>query len=64
MAYNEDIIPNEPIQVTPTHLLFTFLDNWNLLTCFPGETTQRAVKEHHNSNTGEVQLDDFPPAIS
>jgi hypothetical protein len=34
MAYVEEIVPEEPIQVPPEHLLFTVPDNWDLPTCF------------------------------
>jgi hypothetical protein len=61
MAYIEEIIPDEPIQVPPAHLLFTVPENWNPPTCFPGETTQLATKNHHGSQRGEAQLVDFPP---
>jgi hypothetical protein len=61
MAYIEEIIPDEPIQVPPAHLLFTVPENWNPPTCFPGEITQMATKNHQGSQRGESQLVDFPP---
>ena len=61
MAHIEEIIPKEPIQVPPTHLLFTVLGHWNLPTYFPWEITQMATKNHQGSQRGEYQLVNFPP---
>lgn len=38
MAYVEEVVPEEPIQDPPKHLLFIIPDNWDSPTCFMDET--------------------------
>jgi hypothetical protein len=53
MAYVEEIVPDEPIQVPPAHLLFTVLDNWDPPTCFVDEAKPQDPGMTHSHKEGD-----------
>jgi hypothetical protein len=53
MAYVEEVIPEEPIQDPPEHLLFTVPDNWDPPSDFRAEASMPVTKKQHD---GENEL--------
>jgi hypothetical protein len=63
MAYVEEVIPEEPLQVPPESLLFTVPDNWQPPSHFSAEAiapdTDRPVREAKEAYTCIVEEEEF-----
>jgi hypothetical protein len=59
MAYVEEVILEEPIQIPPESLLFTVPENWQPPSSFPEEDTKSATTAHHDTNTMEAKMEEF-----
>jgi hypothetical protein len=55
MAYVEEIVPEEPFQVPPEHLLFTVPDNWDPPTCFLVETKPPTITHSHKEGNEDLE---------
>jgi hypothetical protein len=53
MAYVEEVIPEEPLQIPLESLLFTVPENWQPPSNFSAEATAPATEVRHCTNTME-----------
>jgi hypothetical protein len=58
MAYVEEVIPEEPIQIPLESLLFTVPENWQPPSNFFVEDTKPATAAHHDTNTMEEKIEE------
>jgi hypothetical protein len=59
MAYVEEVILDEPIQIPLEPLLFTVPENWQPPSNLPEEAIKAVNAEHQDHNTMEEQLEEF-----
>jgi hypothetical protein len=56
MAFVEEVLPEEPLQIPPEPLLFTVPENWQPSSSLPGEVTKAVTVESQGHST----MEEFP----
>jgi hypothetical protein len=55
----EEVILEEPIQLSLDSMLFMVPENWQPPTSLPGEETQAITTAHHSTGTMESRMEEF-----